>query len=79
MQLRLYIDRQGTLTTLYTDDLDLRALGTLKVRRASRVEFNSITQRWEVLPPSGRRVLYEHRSRAKCLAWERRHLKPDLR
>jgi hypothetical protein len=67
----------GTATTLYTDKLPLRELGTLAVQRASKIEFNNSTQEWEVRftfgePPA--EPAFSHPSREECLKWEREQL-----
>ena len=57
---------------LYTEVIDLNALGPLSVTRATSIEFNQQTQRWEVRDSTG--VLrHSHRSRQQCLNWEHRH------
>ena len=56
---------------LYTEELDLRELGTLRCRRAAYVEFSPDSQKWEVRGAGDGRLLYSHRSRSECLAWER--------
>ena len=38
----------GTVTTLYTDKINLRRLGPLKVERASNVEYDEARQSWTV-------------------------------
>ena len=62
----------GTGAGLYTERIDLRQIGPLEVVRASRVEFDAPSQRWEVRDLSGRR-LHADPSRQACLDWERRH------
>ena len=59
---------------LYTEALDLAAIGTLSVRRATRIEFDEKAQYWRVYPARGRRALFNSPSREECLTWERRHL-----
>ena len=60
----------GTGCCLYTEALDLAALGRLRIRRASRVEFDNGSQLWRVWDREGRE-LYSSPSRADCLRWER--------
>ena len=69
-ELVLTFDSAGRGHCLYSELIDLTLLGPLDVKRASNIEFNPSRQKWEVRNPSGR-LLYSHRSRATCLAWER--------
>jgi len=57
---------------LYTEIVDLQALGRLEIRRASYVEFSNRSQLWEVRLEDGR-TLYQSPSREDCLEWEREH------
>ena len=68
----LKFDATGAGHCLYSELIDLTALGPLAVQRASNVEFNPANQQWEVHGPSGQ-LLHAHRSRAVCLAWEQQH------
>jgi hypothetical protein len=60
---------EGTVQCLWTEIVPLHELGRLEIQRASNVEFNSSRQHWEVHSRTGR-LLYSHRSRTNCLAWE---------
>ena len=60
----------GTAKTLWTDAIDLPALGTASVTRASHVEFDAAEQAWFVAEPDGRRVKGGFSKRAEALAWE---------
>lgn len=46
----------GTLTALYTDQIDLRAIGKLTVDRASEIEFDHDAQTWFIRFPDGTTV-----------------------
>lgn len=59
-----------TATGLWTEALNLHALGTCHVERASTIEFNNTTQEWDVAIPVGGPVLFSDPSRQVCLDWE---------
>jgi len=63
----------GTASCLYTELLDLAAIGQLQITRATNIEFNNTNQFWEVKNPK-ERVLYFSRSRNACLDWEQHNL-----
>jgi hypothetical protein len=56
---------------LYTEVIDLAALGLLSVSRATNVEFNPDRQLWEVIEDD--EVIFSDPSRQTCLLWEQRH------
>lgn len=62
----------GTGHGLYTEIIELSAIGPLSIERATAIEFNEQTQQWEVRNTSGD-LLYSDESRASCLAWEHQH------
>ena len=64
--------RDGSACGLYTELIPLNEIGKLEVSRASTIEFNNSSQHWEVKNRKGR-VLYFHRHRGPCLAWEHQH------
>ena len=66
----------GTADCLYTDAIDLRALGRLEVVRATEVGFDPEVQRWEVRSAIFGGLLFSDPSREACLRWERRNLQP---
>jgi hypothetical protein len=88
--IRLHITPDGAVRGLWADEVDLPALGPVRVRRASYVEFDQRRQRWcvrEAWPRAlWRRVLQGllHRplgrrlhtaaQRSAALAWERENL-----
>jgi len=57
---------------LYTEAIELSAIGRLTIRRATTIEFNETSQQWEVRDAGGA-LLHTHPSRGACLAWEHRH------
>lgn len=59
----------GEGSCLYTELIDLHAIGALQVRRVSFIEFNNEGQVWEVKTDQGR-VLFFSKHRHACLAWE---------
>ncbi len=65
----------GTARCLYTDAIPLATLGTLRVRRASWIDFNEHTQQWEVrFSPMSDKPVFTHASREECLRWEHQQL-----
>ena len=66
----LEIDNNGDIHCLYTDSVDLFALGQVtNVHKASNVEFNEEKQTWEVLSLCGK-VLHSNPNREKAIYWE---------
>jgi hypothetical protein len=66
-------DRQGDGHCLYTELIDLHQLGSLQVKRASVIDFNNQSQRWEVRSLSAK-VLFFSKFRHVCLEWEQQHI-----
>jgi hypothetical protein len=67
----------GTARCLYSELIDLRRLGRLRLRRATRIEFNEDTQQWDVLPAKGvGKALFSAPARSECLAWEEANVTP---
>ena len=66
----------GEIGCLYTEAIDLRALGRLHVVRATDIRFNDTTQQWDVHAAETGHVLYSHQSRNECLRWEQVNLQP---
>jgi hypothetical protein len=64
---------EGNVRCLYFEEIDLHRLGTLRCERASQVEFNAGTQKWEVRLPESSAVMFSSRRRQRCLDWERQH------
>ena len=67
-QTTITINPDGTMKCLHTDIIPLQTLGELKVTRASTVEFDEESQRWEAWAKG--RLLYHNQSRKACLDWE---------
>ena len=76
MRTTLRFDDAGRVACLYTEAVDLHALGRLQVVRATDIRFNASTQLWEVHHADNDEVLFSDPSRAACLAWEQDHLQP---
>jgi hypothetical protein len=66
-------DPHGQGHCLYTEALDLAAIGPLAIERATTIEFDNQSQRWEVRDPAGA-LMYQDPSRNACLAWEHQFL-----
>jgi hypothetical protein len=66
----LSVEEDGTIETLWTDALPLAELGTMTMKRASRIEFNEEIQMWEVFIEGSRSAVYANQSRRACLDWE---------
>ena len=66
----------GRIDCLYTEAIDLRALGRLQVFRATDIRFCERSQLWHVRCASTGKLLHTDPSREACLAWERQHLGP---
>jgi hypothetical protein len=68
----LKFDPAGNGHCLYTEAIDLSALGALEIVRASSIEFNNPAQQWEVKSAEGA-VLFTDPSRQVCLDWEHQY------
>ena len=60
----------GSCVGLYTEVIDLTSLGTLRVKRASRIEFDDEKQVWRVKVRKGF-PLFTALTRRECLEWEK--------
>ena len=67
----------GRIDCLYTEAINLRALGRLHVVRATDIRFNITTQQWDVHAADTGQVLFSHPSRTECLRWEHTNLQPQ--
>lgn len=70
MKVVLDIDPTGDIHCLYTEKIDLFAVGrVVNIHKASNVEFNENEQIWEVLSLDGK-VLHKNTSREAAIEWE---------
>jgi len=68
----LRFDPDGFGHCLYTEQIDLSALGFLILTRATTIEFDQSSQQWEVRDTPGN-ILCRDPSRVRCLDWELQH------
>ena len=64
------VSESGDIETLWTDALPLAELGTMTMKRASKIEFNEEIQMWGVFIEGSRAAVYANASRQACLDWE---------
>ena len=76
--MELVIDPQGTICTLYTEDIDLSSLGQLTIRRASHVEPDDSGRWWVDLSPVGGPTLGPFARRSLALGAETRWIAARL-
>jgi hypothetical protein len=76
MNINIQFNPDGSAQCLWTDAISLHDLGRLQIRRATNIEFNNATQKWEVRDRKGR-VRFIAKSRSACLEWEQKDLQPD--
>ena len=76
MKTTLRFDPTGSVDCLYTEAIDLRALGKLEITRATDIRFHPTTQEWRVHDAESDAVLFTNPSRTECLAWENQNLQP---
>jgi len=69
----LIITATGKVECLYTEAVDLSALGPLTVNRATDIAFDNEAGQWRVRDMSGR-TLFSSCSRETCLLRERDYL-----
>lgn len=65
----LTFDSRGQGHALYTEAIDLAALGRLQIQRATTIEFHNGKQVWAVKDLEGE-ILFTDPSRLACLKWE---------
>ena len=59
---------------LYTEVILLGTIGALEIQRATSIEFNEHSQRWEVRGAKDNVLLFQDASREVCLRWEHENL-----
>jgi hypothetical protein len=76
----LFIGTSGEITTLYSEVLDLAALGALNIQRASHVEPDEASQWWADIVEGPRLGPFERRSEALAaeVAWLTEHRLPAI-
>ena len=67
----------GHIDCLYTEAIDLHALGRLQVVRATDIAFDEKNQLWDVHDADNGTVIFSHESRTECLRWEHNNLQPQ--
>lgn len=77
MKTTLRFDPAGQVDCLYTEAINLRALGKLEITRATDIHFDGANQQWQVHDAESDAVLFAHPSRSECLAWENVNLQPQ--
>lgn len=69
--MQFVIDPHGQVQAIYEETIDLSVLGSLAIRRASRVEPDARGLWWADLAPVGGPALGPFRRRSEALAAER--------
>ena len=76
--MRLLIDPQGVIQTVYGEEIDLGALGQLTIRRASHVEPDERGRWWVDFSPIGGPRLGPFIARSQALKAEQKHIECRL-
>lgn len=66
----------GTARCLWSEIIDLAALGTLHVERVTNIAFSNTRQEWLVVSMKSGLNLFHHKLRSECVRWELEHLQP---
>jgi hypothetical protein len=77
MKTTLRFDPGGQVECLYTEAIDLRSLGKLKITRATDIRYDHASQQWQVHDAESDAVLFSNPSRNECLSWENQNLQPS--
>ncbi len=73
-EMQLVVDAAGNVQCIYGEEVDLRALGKLRITRASHVEPDAEGYWWADMGPADGPVLGPYRSRSEALEAEREWL-----
>ena len=76
--MQMVIDPQGNVRCLYTEAVDLAAVGPLTIRRASQVEPEAGGQWWADLSAVNGPLLGPYRHRSQALAAEQAWLESNV-
>ena len=76
MNIDISFQQDDTAQCLWTEALPLHEIGKLHVTRASNIEFNNVTQHWEVKDRRGK-VRFISKSRSACVEWEEQNLQAE--
>ncbi|MBI3852727.1 MAG: hypothetical protein HY298_20935 [Verrucomicrobia bacterium] len=68
----LMVQPDGRVQGLYTEAIELAAIGRLRIERATSIEFDNELQTWCVFNGYGQ-CLHSHPSRQECLLWEEQY------
>lgn len=68
----------GRRFAVHTEEIPLAQLGRLTAKRASQVEFNGDTQKWEVTLEGESAPRFSHASRKECIRWEIAHIQSRM-
>jgi hypothetical protein len=69
----LTVALNGTIRSLWTEEVPLHELGRLEIHRACSIEFDNKVQAWRVFDLDGD-CLYWSPSKETCLRWEQKHM-----
>lgn len=69
----LFITPAGVCECLYTEQIDLSAIGRIHVRRATHIIYDNAERHW-VVTDTLENKLFSHSKREVCLKWEQGYL-----
>lgn len=72
--MNITFDTSGMAFALWGEEIDLRILGKIRVRRATEILWNESSQEWEVHRSPGGELLHSNPSREACVLWEKQNL-----
>ena len=74
----LVVDVGGAVRCVYAEELDVAAIGTVRITRASHIEPDQTGRWWADIAPAGGPVLGPFARRSAALAAERHWLEENL-